>query len=97
MLVVLYDGLRDTGMAFEGCSVQIVDEGKGCFAAYGLRPNGVRPKREGPLADSAVYKVWRSKQPVYRRSLDTDDEYTELKHVYESHAPAALDWFGPEK
>ncbi|MEE2779060.1 MAG: aldehyde dehydrogenase family protein [Myxococcota bacterium] len=22
------------------------------------------------------------------------DEYTELKHVYESHAPAALDWFG---
>ena len=22
------------------------------------------------------------------------DEYTELKHVYESHAPTALDWFG---
>ncbi|MDP6945628.1 MAG: aldehyde dehydrogenase family protein, partial [Myxococcota bacterium] len=23
------------------------------------------------------------------------DEYTELKHIYESHAPTALDWFGP--
>ena len=23
------------------------------------------------------------------------DEYTELKHIYQSHAPAALDWFGP--
>ncbi len=23
------------------------------------------------------------------------DEYTELKHIYESHAPTALNWFGP--
>ena len=84
VLSSLYAALTDLGMDFEGCSVQIVDEEKGCFTGYGLRPDGVYPVRERPARDSAVYEAWRGKRPIYRRDLDAEDRYNVRMHVGEA-------------
>ena len=94
VLVSLYDALGNVGVEFEGCSVQIIYEGKGCFRGYGLRSDGVYPMRERPLMDSAVYDAWRDKRPVYRRSLDKEDRYSSgkrLREVSDRHIRSVLD------
>ena len=67
VLVSLYDALKDVGVEFDDCSVQIVDEEKERVESYFLALGRVLPVMEWSLTDSVGYKAWRQKQPIYRR------------------------------
>lgn len=77
VLVSLYGALKEFGVEFDDCSVQIVDEERGIFECYYLHLDRVYPKIENPLTDSVVYEAWRSRRPIYRRNLGEKDLYTE--------------------
>ena len=83
VLVSLYGALKDTGVEFDDCSVQVVDEEKGNFESYYLLPGRVLPLLENPLRDSAVYEAFRGGGPVYRRDLDEEDPYNERTDIKE--------------
>jgi len=87
VLASLYESLKDAGVKFDHCSVQIVDEGKECFEAY---PGMI----EIPLRDSAVYEAWRDKRPIYRRDLDEEDTYNDranIRKAFDKHIRSVLD------
>jgi len=68
--------LKDAGVKFDNCSVQIVDEGKEIYESYYLGPKRVLLGiNKGPLRDSPVYEAWRNQLPAYRRDLDEEDTY----------------------
>ena len=83
LLVSLYGALKDLGVEFGDCSVQIVDEGKEHFASYYLGPDRVRPVVETPLRGSSVYEGWRHARVIYRRDLDEEDRYDERRGIRE--------------
>jgi len=83
VLISLHGALKDAGVEFDDCSVQIVDEEKANFESYYLLPGRVLPLLENPLQDSAVYEAFRNERPVYRRDLDKEDPYNERTDIKE--------------
>ena len=75
VLAVLYDSLKDSQVDFHGCSVQIIDEGRGRFRAYGIGPGEVHLSRESSLKNSVVYEAWRDQRVIYRRDLGEEDTH----------------------
>ena len=84
VLVSLYRAMKDIGLEFEACSVEIVKEEAGIVEDYDLVPN-LRSLRteQFPLQGTAVYEAWRSQKPIYRRDLDEDDRYGEQAYIEE--------------
>jgi len=78
VLAELHRQLRDIGLEFEDCSVQIVDEGRKRFECHYLGAGRMPPVLQVPLADSVVYEAWRNKRPIHRRNLEEEDRYDEL-------------------
>ncbi|RLG59502.1 MAG: hypothetical protein DRN95_01930 [Candidatus Hydrothermarchaeota archaeon] len=85
VLVSLYEALKDVGVDFDDCSVQIVNEEKGIFESYFVISGrmDVNVKRF-PLKDNAVYEAWRDKRPIYREDLDEEDKYGERMAIRKS-------------
>jgi len=83
VLAELYRQLKEIGLAFGDCSVQIVDEGRESFECHFLGPGRMHPTLRVPLAGSVVYEAWRSRRPIYRRDLEERDRYDELALIRE--------------
>ena len=84
VLAELYRQLKEIGLAFEDCSVQIVDEGRESFECHFLGPGRMYPTLKVSLAVSVVYEAWQSKRPIYRRDLEEGDRYDELALIREA-------------
>ena len=82
VLVSLYSALRDVGIEFDNCSVQLVDEEEGRFQAYSVGPDRVDLRiAGGTLQGTAVYDAWREQRPVYREDLRERDRYGDRKNI----------------
>jgi len=77
VLVSLYEALKDIGISFADCSVQIVNEEEGRIEYLGIGPEGVHPVGSSDFTDSSVYEAWRNKRVLYRKDLEKEDRYTE--------------------
>lgn len=98
ILISFHEALRDVGLNFEGCSVQIVDEEKETFgilwwALYQeqYKYHLLNSDRENViwgmlLKNSAVYDAWWNQRPIYRRDLDKEDPYNERMVIRESYS-----------
>ena len=98
ILISFHEALRDIGLNFEGCSIQIVDEEKETFGIlwwalyqgqykYHLLNSERENVIEGVLLkNSAVYDAWRNQRPIYRRDLDKEDPYNERMVIRESYS-----------
>jgi len=102
VLASLYEALKDIGLDFEDCSVQIVDEREGSFGIAWQaqhRPYRPDPSRKIQVTsaaerNSAVYEAWQNKRVVYRRNLDEEDPYNErtlVREAYGKHIRSVLD------
>ena len=92
VLISLYESLRDAGVVFDNCSVQIVDEEEGKFEGYSISTDRVELRISGrSLQDSAVYESWREKRPVYRRDLDEEDRYADRENIRKKRVRSVLD------
>ena len=80
----LYRQLKEIGLAFEDCSVQIVDEGTGSFECHFLGPGRIHPTLRVSLSVSVVYEAWRGRQPIYREDLEEEDRYDESALIREA-------------
>ena len=77
VLISLYEALKDVGVVFDYCSVQIIDVSNGTIEYYQPDPVGTRPTIvRRPLAEGAPYQAFREKRPVYRADLDEEDSYS---------------------
>jgi PAS domain S-box-containing protein len=102
VLVSLYEALKDTGLDFEDCSVQIVDEREESFGIAWQaqhRPYRFDSSRKIPIAstpgeNSAVYEAWQNRRAIYRRNLDEEDPYNErilIREAYGKDIRSVLD------
>ena len=77
VLVSLYEALKDVGVDFDNCSVQLLDEEKGIIEHSGFDRDRGQVTIRRPVSDNAVYEAFHDKRPVYRRNLDEEDRYEE--------------------
>ena len=80
VLTSVYECLRDAGMMFDGCSVQIVQEGGGTYGSSPLDPEWVHIRVDRPLAGSLIYEAWRDQQVIYQEDLDAEDRYDDARN-----------------
>jgi len=85
VLTSLYEALRDVGMDFDTCSVQIVNEGES-HRAYGITQERIHPVMEELATEdretnNPVYHALRDRRPIYRRNLDEEDLYNERMDI----------------
>ena len=99
ILISLCEALRDFGMDFEECSLQVVDEKKdhieltwhalGGWHFHDSDPNLPRIK-----IPPAVYTAWKEKRPNYRPNLDKEDLYNEkiaMRTAYDKEIQSVID------
>lgn len=82
VLASVEEALRDLGVPFEAISVQVVDQEAEAFNAASTAERledfeGPDEPRPLPPMESPWYAAWRTKRPVYRRDLNTEDAYNE--------------------
>ncbi len=98
VLASLYEALKEIGIDFENCSIQIIDEK---FKGFGILWRGLYrgqhklhfmgsdreyPVNRTSVTNNAVYEAWRNKRPIYRRDLKAEDPYDELADIKKSYS-----------
>ena len=92
VLISLYGALKDVGVEFDNCSIQIVYEQEERFTGYSVGPDQIELTMEsGALRGSAVYDAWQGRRPVYRPDLDDRDAYGDRGNIRKKRVRSVLD------
>lgn len=99
ILISLCEALRDFGMNFEECSLQVVDEEKDHIeltwhALGGWHFHDSDPNLPKIAIPPSVYTAWKEKRPIYRPNLDEEDLYNEkiaMRTAYDKEIQSVID------
>ena len=83
VLAAVYRELRNVGVVFDGCSINLVKEGTEPpeFAGYCISSEEVWLSAAAAADDERIEKIRCMGEPVYRRDLEREDEYGEKNHI----------------
>ena len=88
VLIVLRDGLRELGVPFNGCGVNLVDQTSDLPSVqfHSMTQEGRWFEADSSHGTDIVLRIWKDQAIDYRRDLKTEDRYAEFRHIENTFA-----------
>ena len=85
MLTTMYHELREIGVTFSTCGINVSMEGTepAAFASYSVSSDKVWEMASSAEAGRRLETMWRKGEPTYRRDLASEDVYGEKEYIGE--------------
>lgn len=88
VLTELESGLVALGINYQNCGINLLDltTEPVSMRSRSSKPGGGWIESDTPRADAAVHQMWQRGEPTYRRDLQADDPFGELRYL-QKYAP----------